>query len=186
MSRSKPTRRTKKADILFIVDIVNIDQSILLFLKDKIEELAFDFRRSQRTFLFRFGCVFYRASNSDNEKVFDFNEEIEELASFLDDIQINDKSTEQISYVKQLNKAFNLSWNDGKKIIIWIANKPSDDTKQDMIESFGRLARDDYFLLVLNISGHLNKSFEEIRNIFKARKNEVSKILTNFILFIKF
>lgn len=116
MSKSTKSKRTKKMDVLFIIDATDSMAKTIQAAHDKAEDLAFDLNVTNRTASFKFACICYRDpvdSPSDEHQVFDFDPEIENLATFLEDVKASGGGDGPEDYVGALNKAFDeLSWRD--------------------------------------------------------------------------
>lgn len=128
--RTNRTKRNKAIDVLFIIDATNSMKNTFKAVYDKAEDIAFDLQVSNRTFLFKYGCICYRDPvdvPSEVHQVFDFDEEIEYLAEFLESVKPSGSGDEPGDYVGALNEALNnLSWRDeGIRMIVWIANCPA-------------------------------------------------------------
>lgn len=117
-------------DVLFMIDATGSMANTIQAAHEKAEDLAFELHISNRKALFKFACICYRDpvyAPSDVHQVFDFDEEIENLATFLEDVKASGGGDGPEDYVGALNEAFNsLSWRDNsKRAIIWIADAPA-------------------------------------------------------------
>lgn len=126
--------RTKKhekklCDVVFIIDSTESTYSVGCALHDKAEDLAFGMSVSERSTLFKYACICYRDPvdcESDVHQVFDFDEDIENLDTFLGDVEPSGGGDGPEDFVGALNAALNdLSWRNGRKIIIWFADGPA-------------------------------------------------------------
>lgn len=192
MSKSTKTKRTKAMDVLFMIDATGSMANTIQAAHDKAEDLAFDLQISNRTASFKFGCICYRDpvdAPADVHQVFDFDEEIENLATFLEDVKASGGGDGPEDYVGALNEAFNnLSWRDkGKRAIIWIADAPAHGQKycgkanhqeeepklQPLVE---RLASEQYYFVGISLNGGADKTFSEMKAIYENNGGKSFKI----------
>lgn len=192
MSKSTKTKRTKAMDVLFMIDATGSMANTIQAAHDKAEDLAFDLQISNRTASFKFGCICYRDpvdAPADVHQVFDFDEEIENLATFLEDVKASGGGDGPEDYVGALNEAFNnLSWRDkSKRAIIWIADAPAHGQRycgkpnhqeeepklQPLVE---RLASEQYYFVGISLNGGADKTFSEMKSIYEDNAGKSFKI----------
>lgn len=193
MSKSTKSKRTKKMDVLFIIDATGSMAKTIQAAHDKAEDLAFDLNVTNRTASFKFACICYRDpvdSPSDEHQVFDFDPEIENLATFLEDIKASGGGDGPEDYVGALNKAFDeLSWRvddddekakddknkkyKNKKAIIWIADAPAhgkrycgktnhQEEEPKLEPLVVRLAKEKFYFVGISLNGGADRTFREI------------------------
>lgn len=182
MSKSTKTKRTKAMDVLFMIDATGSMANTIQAAHDKAEDLAFDLNISNRTALFRFACICYRDpvdAPADSHQIFDFDEEIENLATFLEDVKASGGGDGPEDYVGALNEAFKLSWREGsKRAIIWIADAPAHGQKycgrsnhqeeEPKLEPLvKKLAQDRYYFVGISLNNGADRTFTEMKSIFE-------------------
>lgn len=190
MSKSTKTKRTKAMDVLFMIDATGSMANTIQAAHDKAEDLAFDLNISNRTALFKFACICYRDpvdSPSDVHRVFDFDDEIENLATFLEEVKASGGGDGPEDYVGALNEAFNnLSWrSEAKKAIIWIADAPAhgqrycgapnhQEEEPKLEPLVKRLAKDKFYFVGLSLNNGADRTFSEMKSIFESNYEPVS------------
>lgn len=189
---TRKTKRTKIMDVLFIIDATGSMQKSIDAAHDKAEDLAFELQIHNRTAAFKFGCICYRDpvdKEADQHQFFDFDKEIENLATFLSDVKATGGGDGPEDFVGALEIALNkLSWREGgKRAIIWIADAPahgkrycgSDNHQEEepklepLVEKLGR---DHYYFVGLSLNGGADRTFSEMRNIYNANGGQSFKI----------
>lgn len=197
MSKAKGTKRTKKMDILFMIDATGSMASTIQAAHDKAEDLAFDLRTINRTALFRFACICYRDpvdTKDDVHQLFDFSEEIENLSEFLETVKASGGADWPEDFVGALNLSFDrLSWDkESKKAIIWIADAPAHGKRycgkenhqeeepklEPLIE---KLAKENYYFVGISLKSESNtegadRTFSEMKKIYEANKGKPFRI----------
>ena len=178
-------------DVLFVIDATGSMANTIQAAHDKAEDLAFDLQISNRTALFKFGCVCYRDpvdAPADVHQVFDFDEEIENLATFLEDVKASGGGDGPEDFVGALNESFNsLSWRDGKRAIIWIADAPAhgqrycgapnhQEEEPKLEPLVARLGKEHYYFVGLSLNGGADRTFSEMKAIYEANGGQSFKV----------
>lgn len=189
--KAKGTKRTKKMDVLFIIDATGSMQDTIQAAHDKAEDLAFDLKIQNRTADFQFGCVCYRDPvdvPTEKNLYFDFSDEIEDLAEFLGEVEAEGGGDGPEDFVGALQTAFTkLTWRDGKRAIIWIADAPAHgklycgiENHQEEEPKLGplveRLAREGYYFVGISLDGGADRSFSAMREIYDRNGGKSFKI----------
>ena len=183
MSKSTKSQRTKAMDVLFMIDATGSMANTIQAAHDKAEDLAFELHILNRKALFKFACICYRDpvdAPSDIHQVFDFDEEIENLATFLEDVKASGGGDGPEDYVGALNEAFNsLSWRDNsKRAIIWIADAPAhgqrycgssnhQEEEPKLEPLVKQLAQDRYYFVGISLNNGADRTFTEMKSIFE-------------------
>ena len=171
-------------DVLFVIDATGSMHNWIKAANEKAEDIAADLRFHHQRTKFRFGCVCYRdnvADSNDKNQSFDFDEEIENLSLFFEDVEAGCGGQDgPEDWVGALNDAFSLKWEAEKKIIIWLAdasahgarfgggNKfPQEEAK--LIPLVEKLATDGYIFTGIAIKKWANTTFQEMKKIYDAK-----------------
>ena len=113
-------------DVLFIIDSTGSMKNVIKAAHDKAHDIGIDLRNKFSDASFKFGCVCYRdkfRDPNDKNEIFDFDEDDENLALFLDDVEAKGGGGDgPEDWNSALDDAFELTWRDGKKVIIWLAD----------------------------------------------------------------
>lgn len=169
-------------DVLFVIDSTGSMHNAIKASHDKVEDIAVDLSMAHRKTSFQYGCICYRdkvADPKDENEVFDFDPEVENLAIFLEKVEAKGGGGDgPEDWVSALNDAFKLSWRKGKKLIIWLADYPAhgirfagrDKFPQEegkLIPLVKKLAQDGYYFTGIPIKIHAKKTFDQMKQIYE-------------------
>lgn len=124
----KDRKSNQKIDILFIIDGNGTAPSIIKSCQNKLEDYMIDLSRKYSTIIFKYGFILYHTIEyrDDQFKIMYFDNEIENISIFIDEIDEYKNSTskekqknEVGDYAGALFHALDLPWCDGKKIIFF-------------------------------------------------------------------
>lgn len=137
---------------------------------------------------------------SDVHQVLDFDEEIENLSLFLEDVKLSGGGDGPEDFAGALSIALDqLSWRNGKKIIFWFANGPAhgkrfcyipnhQEEEPKLVQLVERIAKEDYNFIGLivkdfctnerkkNTDDRTRRTFNEMRDIFYQYNSKIFKI----------
>lgn len=173
----------KVMDVLFVIDATGSMSATLKAAHDKATEMAIDLRVAHSDVKFRFGAVCYRDpidSPNDIHEFMDFDSDIDNLVSFLSRIKADGGGDSPEDWVGALDIALTkLSWQDGAKSIIWIADADAHgnlfcgyENHQDQEPLIEPLIKEISSMKVLftglSLNNGANKTFEQLKTIYQA------------------
>ncbi|KAK8839404.1 hypothetical protein M9Y10_031753 [Tritrichomonas musculus] len=183
MSKVKGTKRTRKMDVLFLIDSTQSMSSAIQAAHNKAEDLAFDLSNMRyRDVSFRFGCICYRDpvdSFLDVHQFFDFDPDIENLSVYLGKVEAFGGGDIPEDFVGAIELTLNkLSWDeDARKGIIWIADAPAhgkrfcgeenhQEEEPKLEKLVKELAEKKFYFSGISINGGVDQTFAEMKKIF--------------------
>lgn len=185
----KDKKSNAKIDILFIIDGNGTAPSIIKSCQNNLEDYIIDLSRKYSRIIFKYGFILYHTIEypDDQCKIMYFDDEIENISIFIDEIdeyQNNKQSTskgkqrsEVSDYAGALFHALNLPWCDGKKIIFWISDSSaygkkycgSDEYQEEeqKLDHFTQLlACKKFNLITISLNEKAEKTFKEMKKIY--------------------
>lgn len=174
-------------DVLFVIDSTGSMRNAIQAAHDKVEDLSADLKMTHRKTDFKFGCICYRdkvADPKDENEVFDFDDEIENLAIFLEKVEAKGGGGDgPEDWVSAINDAFKLDWRDGKKLIVWLADYPAHGIRfagrdkfpkeeEKLVALCQKLAKDGFYFTGIPLKVHAEKTFRQMKQIFEENSGK--------------
>lgn len=179
-------KRIKEANVLFIIDSTKCNKSIIHSIYEKVEDIAFDYRISNRRAEFLFSSICY--TDVGKPIICNFTD-LENLSSFLEKTEgvINDlpgnEITTPVNYVDLLITGYRmLLGREGKRLIVWIASRPAQGKKfcgengheneeEELIHIVKELSNDRIYFHGLFLNERTKKTFDEMELIYEFSRN---------------
>jgi hypothetical protein len=119
-------RRTKKLDMVFVIDATHSTNCVLSAMKDQAMDTAFNIHMFRREVDDNYGVIVYRDPvdmPTDRNEFFQLTSDREAVADFLGTVTAYGGGDDPEDWVGALRIALEqMRWRDGKKCLFWIAD----------------------------------------------------------------
>jgi Mg-chelatase subunit ChlD len=177
------TKRTKKMDVVFVLDATGSMANTIQAAREKVEDLSFELHINQREADFMWGCICYRDpvdAPGDVHQICDLGAHTEELADFLASVKASGGGDGPEDFVGALQLATTrISWRDGsKRALIWIADAPAHGQRycgvanhqeeEPKLEPLVRkIGSERYYIVALSLNNGADRTFSEMKSIYE-------------------